>query len=101
MSGIGKGLIKSYDAAYLVKSAQDAFPESKEEVERKAPLLIQATYGFSAMVIPLTCSGIYKVAGFRASLDILGVLFSFYAASFTIHAVRSHWRRKSRESLRQ
>lgn len=58
VAGIGKALLKSYNLVYIVKSGQDAFPEKKEEIERKAPLMVQFNVGIGSTLIPVAMSGV-------------------------------------------
>ena len=45
-------------------------------------------------MIPLSMSAIDKIYGFRATLDILGLVFGLNAVAFLIHASRSNWGRR-------
>ena len=93
VSGIGKALIQSYAVSYIVTSGERAFPEDKEEVERKAPLMITVSFGVAAFLIPVLASGLFTVLKFRIILDIIGVLFCLVAISFLIHTSRNQWGR--------
>lgn len=93
-SGVGKALIQSYSVTYAIMSGQEAFPEGKEEVERRIPLMLGGAFGMGAFVTPILMSALYKAVHFRSALDILGVIFSVNAVAFTVHAGRSNWGRK-------
>ena len=100
VSGLGKALLTSYSFAYCVKSGQEGFPESrKEEVERKVPLVAGFSYGLAGFVVPLGMSLLNVEFGLRASLDLLGGVFTVYAIGFTIHAAKHNWGR-SQEARR-
>ena len=96
VSGLGKALLKSYAVPYAMKSGMDEFSDSKEEAERKIPLLITLSYGITAFVIPLSMAGIYNRFGFRVTMDTLGVVVTVYAIGFAIHAAKFNWGKKVR-----
>ena len=99
VSGIGKALIQSFVVAYIMQCGQEAFPEKSEEVERKLSILMSFSLGLSAFLIPVGMSGIFKVFGFRATLNTLGGLFTINAFVFLLHAARINWGRR-RKKLR-
>ena len=90
VSGVGKALMQSYSVTYAIVSGQEAFPEAKEEVERRTPLMLGGSFGTGAFVAPMLMSALYKAVHFRSTMDILGVLFSVNAVAFTVHAGRSN-----------
>ena len=59
VSGMAKALIQNYMMTYIMKSGQDAFPEAKEEAERKISGMISFVCGIAMFVIPLSMSAIY------------------------------------------
>ena len=58
------------------------------------PLVVFFSYGCAAFLVPLGMSSLNKEFGLRASLDILGAVFSVYAIVFTIHAAKNNRGRK-------
>ena len=101
MSGVGKALIQGYSLTYALTSGQEAFVNGREEVERKIPLMQEASFGIAAFLIPIAMSALYQVIKFRSTLDVLGVIFSLNAGAFLVHAGMKNWGRKPPEELRE
>ena len=96
---MAKSFIQSYGATYIIESGKKVYREEREEVERRAPLLIMIFFGLSAGVLPLLMSAIFNTYGFRTTLDVLGIMLSLNAVGFIVHLARSNWRSKNEREM--
>ena len=88
-SGLATSLIQSYVFTYILKEAENAHKESKEEVKRKVPLITEIGFGLSSLVLPMTTSGVFDAYGFRIALDLVGILFTLNCLVFLLHLFRN------------